>query len=512
MNEQPDSKDRMSDAEYERKNFYKLFHRSLELVCIFRGSEHTIEMINSAAINILGFDATGISIRKAKPEAVEFHYLLDQAFESGEAKTYSEMCVTMDGRMRCFNFTVSPCTNQFDIVDGVMVIGSEITEQIHLRNQLKEASAMKSDFLANMSHEIRTPLGVIIGFTKLLNDRNVSRTDQENYVKVIERNCHQLLRLVDDILDLSKVESGKMSIEMIDFSLAELLTDFLSAMRVRAGEKKIELRFNMLTSVPRTIKSDPTRIRQILNNAVGNAIKFTDQGYVELNLACHGDQVEFEIKDTGCGIQEESQLNIFQTFRQADPSITRKYGGTGLGLVLTKKVCAALQGEFWLKESHQGKGSIFVAKFKADTSNPNDLISQDEFISPYFSPAKLTGQLKGMRVLLVEDSVDNQDLFTIYLSRQGAEIKLAKDGFEGMEKALAQDFDVVLMDVQMPRMDGITAIQKLRACGYKKPVIALTAHAMKEEKARCLKAGFTDFLSKPFDCEDLIEKIQHQVH
>ncbi len=374
------------------------------------------------------------------------------------------------------------------------------------------ASATKSTFLANMSHEIRTPLGIILGFAKLLKESNLPKRQQEGYVNVIERNSCQLLKIVDEILDLAKVEAGKMSIELIDFSFADLLNDVLTSMRLKAAEKNIEFVFKPVTELPKVINSDPTRIRQILNNVLGNAIKFTNKGQVEFRVSFETDLLEFEVEDSGCGIKCEDQKKLFQVFKQADESITRRFGGTGLGLVLTRKLTEALNGNFWLKESQPGIGSTFVVQIKAVKAEKCIESVMADFAEMGIEELDLSEQLRGKRVLLVEDCKDNQDLFSIFLNQQGATVKLADDGQEGIDRAMSEEFDVVLMDVQMPKLDGISAVNRLRAGGYKKPVIALTAHAMKEERDACMRAGFSDFLSKPFNREDLIAKIQHQLH
>ena len=375
------------------------------------------------------------------------------------------------------------------------------------RAAAERANSAKSQFLANMSHEIRTPLGAIMGFSELIRENGLGRVEREEYVSVIERNSSQLLRIIDDILDLSKVEAGMMLIENIEFSLPEALTDFSSLMGFKAREKGIRFSSRAETALPSTIYSDPTRLRQILMNVVGNAIKFTDKGHVELRVKFENDFLEFEIEDTGRGISAEQEKNLFQPFTQADASTTRKYGGTGLGLVLTRSLAEALGGHFLLKQSELGKGSLFSVRIKAKAAEGTKLFSGMGFESAPARTMANIGQLAGWKILLVEDSPDNQALISIYLNRAGAHVDIASDGAQGCKMALNSSYDVVLMDVQMPIMDGMTAIKNLRENSYKRPVIALTAHAMKEERIRCLQAGFSDFLSKPVNREDLINMI-----
>lgn len=371
----------------------------------------------------------------------------------------------------------------------------------------ERANSAKSQFLANMSHEIRTPLGAIMGFAELIKDHNLSQKDHDKYLSVIERNSNQLLHIVDDILDLSKVEAGMMSMEYIEFSLPDILSEFTSLMAHKAQEKGIAFVCKTTTDLPSKVICDPTRLRQILMNILGNAIKFTDSGKVELRVSYYDDCLEFEIEDTGRGISPEHANRLFQPFAQADSSMTRKYGGTGLGLVLTRNLAEALGGSFILKESVPNQGSTFVVNVRA-------LASEN---ATYFKGLGSDGiqtrnvvdqnQLKDVKVLLVEDAPDNQALISIYLNRAGAKVTIAPNGEQGVKMANEDDYNIVLMDIQMPIMDGFSAVRKLRKSNYEKPIIALTAHAMNEERDRCLKAGFSDFLSKPVAREDLIKVI-----
>lgn len=394
----------------------------------------------------------------------------------------------------------------------------DVTDTMLAEQQLKEAkrraeiaSEAKSSFLANMSHEIRTPLGAIMGFVNLLGDESLERQDMVDYLGVVERNSTQLLRIIDDILDLSKVEAGMIVIEHIDFSLLEVLADFSSLMGFRARENGIDFVVRAETAIPDPVLSDPTRIRQILNNIVGNAIKFTSRGRVELNVSYADNFLTFKIIDTGRGISADQVKDLFQPFAQADASTTRKFGGTGLGLVLTRKLCEVLGGDFWLEHSELGKGSTFVARIRVDVPERSKLVVSSDFsftteVVPLKDQRKST--LQGMKILIVEDSPDNRLLIRVLLTRFGAEVSLAGDGVEGVAAALREDFDVVLMDVQMPRMDGYAAVRELRERSYTKPIIALTAHAMKEEREKCLEAGYTEFLTKPINQVELIDTVK----
>ena len=384
----------------------------------------------------------------------------------------------------------------------------ERTKELLIAKQAAEnASVTKSTFLANMSHEIRTPLGAIMGFADLLAKTDVPREEVETYLSIIQRNSAQLLRIIDDILDLSKVEAGRMDIEHIRYSLPEVLTDMASFLGLRARENSIRFELLAQTPLPKIVLSDPTRLRQIIFNVVGNAIKFTQKGHVRLSVSFRQNILEFVIEDTGRGISEEQASKLFQPFTQADAATNRKYGGTGLGLALTKGLCQAMGGDFVLRKSSPGQGSTFVATIFVEVASDSGFIDglNARFPVDITSKSNSPQLLAGTKILLVEDSPDNQQLIQIMLSRVGARVEVASDGAEGVEKALASNYDVVLMDIQMPRMDGLEAIGILRDKHYQGPVIALTAHAMKEHKAQALAAGFTDFLSKPIQQGPMLE-------
>jgi signal transduction histidine kinase/CheY-like chemotaxis protein len=369
------------------------------------------------------------------------------------------------------------------------------------------ANTSKTQFLANMSHEIRTPIGAILGFTGLMKNPGNSSDENRNYMAIVERNSQQLLSLIDDILDLSKVEAGMMTIENIQFSLAEMLADFKSLMRFKAAEKGIRFQFTVESPFPDLICSDPVRVRQVLSNVVGNAIKFTDTGSVELRIGYQDEVLQFNVVDTGIGISEEQESRLFQPFTQADTSTTRKFGGTGLGLVLSKRLCEALTGKLELVSSVVGVGSTFQIEIQSALIPGAKLVNSEALTLAVDSLIEVNGRqlLLGLRVLVVEDSLDNQTLITLYLEKVGAIVTVASDGAAGVAIALRGKFDVVLMDIQMPVLDGHAATKELRRLKYLNPIVALTAHAMKEERTKCIESGFSDFLTKPIQRELLIE-------
>jgi PAS domain S-box-containing protein len=368
-----------------------------------------------------------------------------------------------------------------------------IEEELILAKSAAEgANAAKSAFLANMSHEIRTPLGAIMGFVELMKKKRLKPEELETYLNIISRNSGQLVRIIDDILDLSKVEAGHMLIEKINFNLSDLISDFASLISFKATEKGISFEVRTDSSIPEHVYSDPTRIRQVLNNIVGNAIKFTHQGSIDLLVSYSDEQLEFTVTDTGVGMSPDEAEKVFQAFAQADVSTTRKFGGTGLGLVLTQNLCALLDGDFVLVQTVPQKGSVFRACVRAPKSDQ---------IAKSLTSTTLNESLalEGAKILVVDDSADNRTLISLTLTEMGATVDLAIDGEEGASKALSSYYDIVLMDLQMPVLDGHSAIKRLRENHYTRPIIALTAHAMREEREKCLTSGFDGFLSKPLD-------------
>lgn len=413
---------------------------------------------------------------------------------------------------------------QYRMKELLAVLAEDIAERAihatelkaaHLASREAEISAQnansaKSEFLANMSHEIRTPLCAIMGYASLI--REGSSFEQIfQFANVIERNSHQLTRLIDDILDLSKVEAGQMTLESVEFSLPELMWDVSSLLSNRATEKGIGFSLKAAGMLPEKIISDPVRVRQILFNAVGNAIKFTDIGHVDVKVYYAKEVLRIEVSDTGRGISEEQSRALFQAFVQADASTTRKYGGTGLGLVLTRNICKTMGGNFTLLKSELGRGSTFVAEIRVQASNTVAFFQTGEIhsVAPTVVSCDLNvgKPLAAYKILLVEDSLDNQMLFKILLTRAGARVDVASNGEEGVKMALRGGYSVVLMDLQMPVMGGLEAVRLLRDSGFKTPVVALTAHAMKDEGGYCFATGFSDFLTKPLDRKELLRAL-----
>jgi PAS domain S-box-containing protein len=393
----------------------------------------------------------------------------------------------------------------------------EIEEKLHRAKEAAElANRAKSTFLANMSHEIRTPLSAILGFSELLKDPAFNREDHLNYLEIIQRNGVQLTSLIDDILDLSKVEAGHLQVEKRIIQLQKFLSDISTLFVIKAREKGISLTFDVKEVVPEAINSDPMRLKQVLTNIVGNAIKFTSTGAVKVIVDFDQGvrKLKFLIRDTGCGIPEGAKPKLFQPFSQSDSSTTRRFGGTGLGLVLSQKLARSLGGDVQLVESIIDQGSTFLI-----TIDPGEGMEfYKNRLTRYFDSSKLPYTqtktdtlLKGKRILLAEDLKDNQLLITRILISSGAEVDIVENGAEAVRTALAKPFDCILMDIQMPVMDGIEATKTLRRQNYRGSIIALTAHALVEERSKCLKAGCNYNLSKPVKLKHLIKTISAQI-
>ncbi len=384
----------------------------------------------------------------------------------------------------------------------------------------RAANRAKSEFLANMSHEIRTPMTAIIGYADLLLDAGTTEQERTTYVQTIRRNGEHLLAIINDILDLSKIEAGKMTVEVVPCSPDQVIADVVSLMRVRAREKKLSLQVTYATPIPETIHTDPTRLRQILINLVSNAIKFTAAGEIRVTARClevesPQPRLTFEVADTGIGLQPEEIGQLFQPFIQADTSTTRKFGGTGLGLAISRRLANMLGGDITL-QSTPGQGSTFTLTVSTGPLAGVPMratfreVLEAAPLAPGGAPAAAPPAAPaGCRVLLAEDGRDNQLLISTLLRKAGAQVSLADNGLIAVEQALAavargSAFDVIFMDMQMPELDGYGATARLRREGYQGTIVALTAHAMSGDRERCLSAGCTDFLTKPVDRARLI--------
>ena len=381
------------------------------------------------------------------------------------------------------------------------------------RRAAQEASRLKSEFLAHTSHEIRTPMTALVGYTELLGDPDLSPAERAEGLATIRRNGEHLMTIVNDILDLSKIESGRMTIERMACSPFALVAEVAAVLRPRAAHDGLDVEVGYRSPLPETIETDPTRLRQILLNLVGNAIKFTPRGSVRLEVGPVEDtRLRFEVIDTGIGLDAEQQARLFTAFSQADASTTRRFGGTGLGLAISKRLAGMLGGDLRVR-SLPGEGSTFTLTIDVGSlagvrllDRPPEVRAAAERPEP---SADERQALRG-RILLAEDGLDARRLLARHLRAAGAEVETAENGLVACELALraaeaGAPYDLILMDMQMPELDGYAAAARLRAAGYRGPIVALTAHAMEDERARCLGAGCDGFATKPILRRTLIE-------
>jgi two-component system, sensor histidine kinase len=380
---------------------------------------------------------------------------------------------------------------------------------------IEAANQAKSQFLANMSHEIRTPLTAILGFTELL--RNGAGQDdpaeRQDYLSTIHTSATHLLELINDILDLSKIEAGRMQIERILYSPREIVSNLLSIMRVRAKERGIGLACEWPDGAPAVILTDPLRLKQLLMNLVGNAIKFTHHGSVRIVCRLEGipdaPRMAFDVVDTGIGIAPDKLESIFDAFVQADSSVTREFGGTGLGLAISRRITQALGGDITVR-SVPGQGSTFTATIAIGSLQGVAILKASPADALASQPAQASPQnptLPPCRILVVDDGSTNRKLISLFLCKAGAQVTLAENGQIGVDLASREPFDAILMDMQMPVMDGYAATRRLREIGLKTPIIALTAHAMSRDREKCLEAGCSAYLSKPVNSQSLVQTI-----
>ena len=418
---------------------------------------------------------------------------------------------------------VRATAERFELKARIEKQARDLVEQAKALEEAKEqadqANLAKSEFLTNLSHEIRTPMTAILGFADILMADETIRAAPAARIQdlvAIRDNGNYLLELLDDILDLSKIETGKLTVACRHFSLPKFLVDLIALVRVRCAKKGLTLELENVGEIPQTVVTDATRLRQILLNLLGNAVKFTEVGGVRLVVRCQADGavpvLELAVIDTGIGIPNEVVTELFQPFSQADPSSTRRFGGTGLGLSLCKRLARLLGGDIDV-DSEPGRGSRFRVTVPvgslAGVAMIDDL-ARASVPEPIQPPAEPDNKIAG-RFLLAEDNPVNQVLTVAILRAAGADVTVAENGQQALDLALAAEaerpFDLVLMDLQMPVVDGYEATRELRARGFERPILALTAHAMTGHREKSLAAGCNGHLTKPIDRDELINAI-----
>jgi len=458
-----------------------------------------------------------------------------------------EICrAARDGSDQYLQATYNPVFDEIGGIDkiasyaGNMTAQKEAEAELHLalrnlQDQTRRANEMaraaeaasesKSLFLANMSHEIRTPMNAILGFADVLSEDNSfmsTKPANAEHVDTIRRNGRYLIRLIDDILDLSKIEAGKMTVESIRDNPMKILEDVKSLMQVKARDAGLTFGVEFIGPVPEEIETDPVRLRQILINLIGNAIKFTETGGVRLVVRfVEGDNepaLQFDVIDTGIGMTPDQADKLFQPFQQADNSMTRRFGGTGLGLTISRQLAHMLGGDLTIESTAPDEGTQFRVVVGIGKLDDIKLIDAPETYDARSNVGNSkdieipADALADMRILLAEDGPDNQRLIQFLLSRLGALITVAENGalaVEAAQRAVAtgEPFDIVLMDMQMPIMDGYQATRQLRKEGYEGPIIALTAHAMEGDRKKCIQAGCDDYATKPVSKQVIVPMI-----
>ncbi len=466
---------------------------------LFANSQFT-EAIDRPGQDMFGEVASDLQWQTANDADVPW----EVTAKTGESIEDQILQLQVGDRIRTFSVNCSK------VGKGIMTTFDDISLLEEAREAALQASESKSAFLANMSHEIRTPLNAVLGFTDVLRRGLVSDSDESlDHLNMIHRSGKHLLELINDILDLSKIEAGKMEVEAIDTDVNQILSDTADVLKVKADENGLDLIVDYRTPLPCVMQSDPTRLKQIVTNLVGNAIKFTESGSVTIaaELQSQDDPtLRIEIIDTGIGMTPDQQARIFESFSQADETTTRKFGGTGLGLSISRRLSEALGGNL-VVESEHGKGSTFIVTLPVDEAALENLTSVDELRQKGRRRSQTADgiiRLPAKHVLVVDDGEANRRLIELVLGRAGAVVTTAVNGLDAIKQLSDKDFELIFMDMQMPVLDGYSATERIRSVGLQTPIVALTGNAMKGDREKCLASGCTDFLSKPVDIDKLL--------
>ncbi len=456
--------------------------------------------------------------------AIQVYSELSNVFKENYAKVFKgetlrfEQLIKINNEERIYSFSLSPIKVEFTKVIGVTVFGNDITneknyeaELIKAKNLAENLASTKEHFLASMSHEIRTPLNGILGFTKLLLQGKNLTPDQLKQLNAVKSSGDILLVIINDILDLSKIEAGKMHLESSEIDIVSITKQAIDTFEVKIDEKNIEIEFSNNQSIPKLLLGDSVRISQILLNIISNAVKFTpEKGKIKIDINCEAvsedaTRLIFKIKDTGIGIPKDKINIIFDPFVQTSDDTARKYGGTGLGLSIVKKIINLMKGTIKV-ESEFEKGTQFTIEFQLKNSKINS-----EVVAPEISTVSKTINYSEIKILLAEDNLINQLLAQTVLGQFGFQITTVENGLKAVEEIKQNEYDLVLMDLMMPVMDGYIATQEIRNLESKMkkeiPIIALTADVTITDVEKCKSVGMNDYLSKPFTPDELLKKI-----
>jgi PAS domain S-box-containing protein len=527
------------DISYRRKAEQELEISEIRYRRLFEAAHDGILILNAATAKVLDVNSFMCELLGCSREYFLGRELWEiGVFKDGESSKTAMATLQRNGTIRYEDLPLQHTDGRHIPVEFVSNVYREgrwsviqcnirdITERKRVEEELAKAkknaeaaNQSKSEFLANMSHEIRTPMSAIVGFADMLLHNHQGETGRVECVQIIRRNAQHLLELINEILDLSKIEALQMKVESIACDLPKLFSEIIALMRPRAVEKRLGLEITFEGPIPRVIQTDPMRLRQILINLLGNAIKFTHTGKIDIRVTgeCGGSgstMLCIDVTDSGIGMTPKQLARLFQPFTQGDESITRKFGGTGLGLTISRRLAELLNGEISVT-SELGIGSKFMVKIDG---GPNQGVEKLQNLTEATLPkcadsAAHQSIILSGRILLVEDGRDNQRLLRMQLGDAGAVVFSAEDGQVAIDMATAQPFDLILMDMQMPVVDGYAATTELRRRGLKMPIIALTAYAMAEDRLKCLACGCNDYLSKPVKEEILLRTVyQHLGH
>jgi PAS domain S-box-containing protein len=508
---------RAAEAFSHNEKRYRMILDQIEDGCSVADLRGYLIFVNAAYCRLLGLSPEtilGTNFRACfSPENVEI--LRDahvRLFNNGEVKPF-QFDIVRSGEKVSVEMSIAIERDARGEPIGSLAIVRDCTDRVRIATELADAkeaaeaaSRFKGEFLANMSHEIRTPMNGILGMTNLALDTEL--TDyQTDCLRTVKSSADSLLTIINDILDLSKIESGKLELESVPFSLADVLKDAVKPFKVRAREKGLDLGCDVAPHTPTTVLGDPTRLKQVITNLVGNAIKFTETGQVMVAARPSSSQagddttIEFSVTDTGIGIPADKHATIFEAFRQADGSMTRRFGGTGLGLTISSTLVRLMGGRIWV-ESAPSAGSTF--RFTARFA------TVDRAQSP--ACTRLAPPARVVNILVAEDNAINQRVAVGLLTKRGHHVTAVGSGREAIDALEREPFDVVLMDIQMPEMGGVEATAQIREReqqhGGHVRIIALTAHAMSGVRERCIAAGMDGYVAKPFDPPQLFAVVE----